>query len=129
MIQVNDKVIIHIDNVEAGVISQVIQISALPIFDHVRIMPDTHVGKGCVIGFTAPLDLNFPCVIPEIVGVDIGCGILSVNIGNNLPDSFENIDNIIQKNIPMGFDVNRITNIENKKQIRAMLEQIYETKN
>ena len=37
----------------------------------VRIMPDVHAGKGCVIGFTADLGNK---VIPNIVGVDIGCG-------------------------------------------------------
>lgn len=37
----------------------------------VRIMPDVHSGKGCVIGFTADLGDK---VIPNIVGVDIGCG-------------------------------------------------------
>lgn len=36
----------------------------------VRIMPDVHTGKGCVIGFTADLGDK---VIPNIVGVDIGC--------------------------------------------------------
>ena len=36
----------------------------------IRIMPDVHAGKGCVIGFTADLGDK---VIPNIVGVDIGC--------------------------------------------------------
>lgn len=37
----------------------------------VRIMPDVHAGAGCVIGFTGNLGDK---VIPNIVGVDIGCG-------------------------------------------------------
>lgn len=44
----------------------------------VRIMPDVHAGAGCVIGFTANLGDK---VIPNIVGVDIGCGMLTVNLG------------------------------------------------
>lgn len=44
----------------------------------VRIMPDVHAGKGCVIGFTADLGNK---VIPNIVGVDIGC-ILGTGKGN-----------------------------------------------
>ena len=45
----------------------------------VRIMPDVHAGKGCVIGFTADLGDK---VIPNIVGVDIGCGMLCVSLGH-----------------------------------------------
>lgn len=45
----------------------------------VRIMTDTQKGAGCVIGFTADLKDK---VIPNIVGVDISCGMLTVNIGN-----------------------------------------------
>ena len=41
----------------------------------IRIMPDVHAGTGCVIGFTADLGQR---VIPSIVGVDIGCGMLTV---------------------------------------------------
>ena len=45
----------------------------------VRIMPDVHAGKGCVIGFTGDLGNK---VIPNIVGVDIGCGMLCIELGN-----------------------------------------------
>ena len=41
----------------------------------IRIMPDVHAGKGCVIGFTADLG---DMVIPNIVGVDICCGMYTV---------------------------------------------------
>ena len=44
----------------------------------IRIMPDVHAGAGCVIGFTADLG---EMVIPNIVGVDIGCGMLTVDLG------------------------------------------------
>lgn len=44
----------------------------------IRIMPDVHAGMGCVIGFTADLG---EMVIPNIVGVDIGCGMLTVEHG------------------------------------------------
>lgn len=54
----------------------------------VRIMPDVHAGKGCVIGFTADLGNK---VIPNIVGVDIGCGMLCVSIGHGEID-FDRLD-------------------------------------
>lgn len=67
----------------------------------VRIMPDVHAGKGCVIGFTADLGNK---VIPNIVGVDIGCGMLCVELGQVNID-FERLDNIIRQYVPSGMNV------------------------
>ena len=67
----------------------------------VRIMPDVHAGAGCVIGFTGNLGDK---VIPNIVGVDIGCGMLCVNLGKADID-LEELDKIIRKNIPSGMSV------------------------
>lgn len=67
----------------------------------VRIMPDVHAGAGCVIGFTGNLGDK---VIPNIVGVDIGCGMLCVNLGNIELD-LKKLDHIIRKNIPSGMKV------------------------
>lgn len=63
------------------------------------IMPDVHEGKGCVIGFTATLN---EYIVPYIVGVDIGCGVVSYNLGN-VNVSFEELDAFIRTNIPCGF--------------------------
>ena len=67
----------------------------------VRIMPDVHAGKGCVIGFTANLGDK---VIPNIVGVDIGCGMLCVELGN-IDLDLEKIDKVINENIPAGRNI------------------------
>ena len=67
----------------------------------VRIMPDVHAGKGCVIGFTADLGDK---VIPNIVGVDIGCGMYCVELGK-VDIDFEKLDNIIRKCVPSGMNV------------------------
>ena len=67
----------------------------------IRIMPDVHAGKGCVIGFTADLG---EMVIPNIVGVDIGCGMYTVDLGNINID-FEKLDESIRKNVPSGKNV------------------------
>ena len=64
-------------------------------------MPDVHAGKGCVIGFTADLGNK---VIPNIVGVDIGCGMLCVELGNIELD-LEKLDDIINKYIPAGRNI------------------------
>jgi tRNA-splicing ligase RtcB len=67
----------------------------------IRIMPDVHAGAGCVIGFTADLG---DMVIPNIVGVDIGCGMLTLELGKNAVD-FEALDQIIRAFIPSGKQV------------------------
>ncbi len=54
----------------------------------IRIMPDVHAGKGCTIGTTMTITDK---VVPNVVGVDIGCGMYTVNLGNIELD-FERID-------------------------------------
>jgi RNA-splicing ligase RtcB len=68
----------------------------------IRIMPDVHAGKGCVIGFTGDLGLK---VIPNIVGVDIGCGMFCANLGN-IDIDYKVLDDFINSNIPSGMNVN-----------------------
>ena len=82
----------------------------------VRIMPDVHAGKGCVIGFTGDLGDK---VIPNIVGVDIVCGILCVELGNIELD-LEKLDKVIRKYVPSGITVH-----ENQKYKFLELEQLY----
>ena len=69
----------------------------------IRIMPDVHAGAGCVIGFTGNLGDK---VIPNIVGVDIGCGMLCVELGN-IDLDLEKLDKIIRKYIPSGMNVHQ----------------------
>lgn len=67
----------------------------------IRIMPDVHAGAGCVIGFTADLKDK---VIPNIVGVDIGCGMLTVELGHMSLD-LPLLDKTIRKYVPCGTSV------------------------
>lgn len=67
----------------------------------VRIMPDVHAGKGCVVGFTADLGEK---VIPNVVGVDIGCGVLVYELGK-IDIDFEKLDEVIRKEVPSGFSI------------------------
>ena len=67
----------------------------------IRIMPDVHAGAGCVIGFTADLGDK---VIPNIVGVDIGCGMLTVELGR-IEIDYQKLDEVIRKYIPSGMNV------------------------
>lgn len=69
----------------------------------IRIMPDVHQGIGCVIGLTADLG---DIVVPNLVGVDIGCGMLTVKLG--LKDiNFKALDKFIRKSIPSGTKTHR----------------------
>lgn len=56
----------------------------------IRVMPDVHAGKGCTIGMTMTVTDK---VVPNIVGVDIGCGMYTVNIGKTDID-FEKLDEV-----------------------------------
>lgn len=68
----------------------------------IRIMPDTHAGKGCVVGFTS----NFTNkIIPNVIGVDIGCGVRVINLGKKEID-LKKLDEFIHKFIPSGADAN-----------------------
>ena len=72
----------------------------------VEIMPDFHWGAGAVIGFTMPVKDR---VVPNTIGVDIGCGMYAVKL--NIPDfdreesTLSAIDTAIRNNVPTGFDV------------------------
>lgn len=71
----------------------------------VRVMPDTHQGVDIVIGFTMPVTDR---VNPNHIGVDIGCGMLCVEIENAITkDSFPDINHAIRSTIPMGFEINQ----------------------
>ena len=107
MIELNGKYTnakIFADTIESGVIQQTLNICNHPIFEDckVRIMPDCHEGKGCVIGFTAPLPKNGE-IIPNIIGVDQSCGVLSIKIDAESID-FEKLDKFIRENIPFGMN-------------------------
>ena len=64
------------------------------------IMPDVHAGKGCTIGTTMTIADK---VVPNVVGVDIGCGMYTVNLGKDEVD-FEKVDEAAHF-IPSGREV------------------------
>ena len=94
---------IFTDNIEQEALNQINELLEQEPFKNskVRIMPDVHAGKACVIGFTGDLGKK---VIPNIVGVDIGCGMLCVELGN-VDIDLEKLDKTIKKYIPSGFNV------------------------
>ena len=105
---------IMIDNVEESCLKQVYAMTNHVAFTNpIIVMPDTHAGKGSVIGFTMELTDK---IVPNVVGVDIGCGVLSVNIGNDISinkDNLLRIDKVIRNVIPMG------TRIHDRSSVRS----------
>ncbi|WP_331665354.1 RtcB family protein [Anaerocolumna sp.] len=67
----------------------------------IRIMPDVHAGAGCTIGTTMTLK---DCVVPNLVGVDIGCGMETILIKNSHIE-LQKLDKLIYERIPSGFHI------------------------
>jgi RNA-splicing ligase RtcB len=100
---------IFTDNIEGSAVNQVYTLVEQEAFkdSKVRIMPDVHSGAGCVIGFTADLGDR---VIPNVVGVDIGCGMLTVEFGK-VDIDLEKLDGVIKKVVPHGFNIHNRSSI------------------
>ncbi len=95
---------IFTDNIEENALEQIKTLLSIDVFSDkkIRIMPDVHAGAGCVIGFTGDLGDK---VIPNIVGVDIGCGMRVVNLGKIDEIDFHAFNEHICSNIPSGRNI------------------------
>ncbi len=88
--------------VEDEAIEQIRRMCDYPMTEgsKIRIMPDVHAGKGCTIGTTMTIKDK---AVPNVVGVDIGCGMYTVNLGKQAID-LEKLD-MAAFYIPSGRDV------------------------
>lgn len=121
----NGSATVFTDLIEETAISQIIRMMNHEITKDtiVKIMPDVHAGKGSTIGTTIKLPDKFEDwkVCPNIVGVDVGCGIsmykLSAKPGSiNLAD----LDNKVNKLIPSGFNIHN----EQDDEIEELLDKL-----
>lgn len=105
------------DDVEEEAIKQVYGFLNHPAFENlkIRIMPDIHAGSGAVIGFTSSVGNK---IIPNVIGVDIGCGVNCYSLGNINID-FQALDTFIRKEIPYGH------NIRSKTASRTIMDKAY----
>lgn len=95
------------------------QIKALGNFEpylqsKIRVMPDAHAGKGCVVGTTMTITDK---VTPNLVGVDIGCGMFVVKLKEKGIDLVA-LDQVIKEKVPSGF------NIHKKRQCKFDLDRL-----
>ncbi len=105
MFEIKGKVntaICYASVVEKEAIGQIKRMCDFPMSkgSKIRIMPDVHYGKGCTIGTTMTI---VDKAVPNVVGVDIGCGMYTVNLGHQEVD-LEKFDSIAHA-IPHGNDV------------------------
>lgn len=99
---------IFTENIEPEAVHQIYTLLAQPPFTGARgrIMPDVHCGTGCVVGFTAPLGDK---IIPNVLGVDLGCGMYTAELGK-AEISFSALDAFIKEKIPFGSGTRRERN-------------------
>jgi len=89
---------------EAGALEQARNIAQLPFaYHHVALMPDTHQGYGMPIGGVLALE---DTVIPNAVGVDIGCGMLAcqTTLQHITADEIKQIMGLVRQHVPVGFN-------------------------
>lgn len=116
---------IFTEDIDAAALNQIYTLMAQSSFEgeKVRIMPDVHAGMGCVVGFTSTMTDK---VIPNIIGVDIGCGMLTAELGA-LDVDYAALDEYIKSHIPAGSKVRKEANGEDlinslycRKELRNM---------
>ena len=94
---------VYTDLIDQGAVAQIIELCDQPMSEgaRVRIMPDVHAGAGCTIGTTMTITDK---VVPNIVGVDIGCGMETVKLKEKHIE-LQKLDKLIYEKIPSGFAV------------------------
>lgn len=97
---------IYAETIESEARAQVEELAQHPASDgsKIRIMPDVHAGAGCTIGTTMTIHDR---ICPNLVGVDIGCGMLAVRLGKVKLD-LNALDNAIRWNVPSGFNTHTV---------------------
>ena len=94
---------VYTDVVDEASISQVTNLLNQPYAENarVRMMPDIHAGAGCTIGTTMQVSDK---ICPNLVGVDIGCGMETVKLREKRIE-LQKLDKLIRQNIPSGFAI------------------------
>ena len=106
MIEITGKyntALVYTDNLEPSAAGQIKAFCDMEYSSgsKIRIMRDVHAGKGCTIGTTMTVTDK---IVPNIVGVDIGCGMLTVKLKEKRLE-LPKFDSFIRQNIPFGRNV------------------------
>lgn len=127
-----NKAKIFASTVEQAVYQQINDFMNLKAFEdyNLALMADCHSSKGCVVGFTAK---NINRVSPNILGVDLSCGVLALNLGK-IEIDLKAMDKFIRNKVPHGQSVNEKTDktflnkIVFEKDIKEICEKIGDLK-
>lgn len=94
---------IFTDVVDKASVAQVIELCNQPFTakSRIRMMPDIHAGAGCTVGTTMTITDK---VVPNLVGVDIGCGMETVHLREQHLE-LQKLDKLIRAKIPSGFSI------------------------
>ncbi len=88
--------------IEQNALEQIRTLADHPAFtEPIRVMPDAHWGAGAPVGFSMPLP---DAVVPNVVGVDVGCGMAATNLGAELPLADDERERRVRAAVPMGRD-------------------------
>ena len=110
--------LITTDNIEEEAIAQITTLVNNPASEgsKIAIMPDVHAGKGCVIGTTMTIKNR---VVPNLVGVDIGCGVLALEVPMNI--DYVKLQEVINRSVPAGMNVhNKQKNFEMDRELTEL---------
>ncbi len=120
---------IYTRSVDNLALTQLKNLSQLPfIHNHVAAMPDVHAGIGATVGSVIP---THKAIIPAAVGVDIGCGMMAVQLSLNsaqLPDNLAAMRSAIERAIPVGLSAHKTVNIRQSicKRLNAKVDALFE---
>ena len=100
----NGVVKVYAETIEQEAIGQIINMANSPLGKNgdIRIMPDAHAGAGCTIGTTMKITDK---VCPNLVGVDIGCGVDLIKTTGDFSCMLDKLDMVIREHIPYGMAV------------------------
>ena len=92
---------IFTDNIDPSTLSKLYDINKSGLYDHIRVMPDVHEGSS-IVGFTGYFKESLS---PDVIGPDIGCGMLCIKLGKVNIDPVK-LNRVIHRCVPDGKNIN-----------------------
>ncbi|HQQ66974.1 MAG TPA: RtcB family protein, partial [Thermotogota bacterium] len=117
--------LVYAQTVDEKAVAQIIALCNQPFAKGtpIRVMPDVHTGAGCVIGLTMDLSRS-DAVCPNLVGVDIGCGVRVSELGRVTLD-WQRLDDVIREFVPSGQNVHRQTYREDADFFHSLFNALF----
>lgn len=115
---INGELKIYAKTLEDEALAQILKMANSPLGENanIRIMPDAHAGKGCVIGTTMRITDK---ICPNLVGVDIGCGVDLIGTNLDLADNLDKLDMVIREGIPYGMNTHTTSQEWNFEELKC----------